>query len=338
MRERDAGADGAFFYGVLTTRVYCRPSCAARRPHREHVRFYDTAAAAERDGFRPCKRCRPDGPSPSQRQAAIIARCCRLIEQSETMPALAELASDAHLSRFHFHRLFKRITGLTPRTYAAAQRARRMREALLRGPSVTGAIYDAGFSSSGRFYEGSGAALGMTPGAYRRGGEGTRIRFAVGQCSLGALLVAATARGVCAILLGADPGALLRQLQDRFPRAELLGADRRFERLVAKVVGLVECPARGHDLPLDLRGTVFQQRVWRALSRISPGTTVSYSQLARRLGAPRAARAVGAAVAANALAVAIPCHRVIRSDGALSGYRWGVARKRALLVREGARR
>ncbi len=333
--ERDASADGIFYYGVLSTGIYCRPSCAARRPRRENVRFYATPAAAERDGLRPCKRCRPDGLGPSQQQAAIIARCCRLIDQAETMPTLAALAGAARLSRFHFHRLFVRVTGLTPKAYAAAQRARRLRERLLHAPSVTGAIYDAGFNSNSRFYEGSGAALGMTPGAYRRGGEGARIRFAVGDCSLGAVLVAATERGVCAILLGDDPDRLLRQLQDRFPKAQLIGADRGFKRLIAAVAGLVEHPARGLDLPLDLRGTAFQYRVWQALRRIAPGTTVSYAELARRLGAPRAARAVGAAVAANVLAVAIPCHRVIRSDGSLCGYRWGVARKRALLEREG---
>ncbi len=332
--RRESDADGAFYYAVRTTGVYCRPSCAARRALRRNVRFFDSAQAAEGAGFRPCKRCHPEGPGLAQRQAAIIARACRRIDLAESMPDLATLASEAGLSRFHFHRLFKRHTGMTPKAYVSAQRARRVRDQLLRGGDVTGAIYDAGFGSNGRFYAGSGAALGMTPSRYRAGGDGASIRFALGQCSLGSLLVAATDIGICAILLGDDAAALLRDLQDRFPKARLIGGDRTFERLVAQVAGLVEAPASGLDLPLDLRGTAFQHRVWQALRRIRPGTTVSYAEIARRLGLPGSVRAVAGAVAANPLAVAIPCHRVIRSDGSLSGYRWGVSRKRALLERE----
>ena len=267
--------------------------------------------------------------------AARIAAACRRIEGAREPPSLAELAAHAGLSTFHFHRLFKAATGLTPKQYADAHRAVRVRDALSRADArVTDAIFDAGFNATGRFYEQAGAVLGMTPRQYRAGGVDARIAFAIAQTSLGALLVARSARGVCAISLGDDPDALLRELQDRFPRAELVGGDAGFERLLAQVVGLVEQPGVGHDLPLDVRGTAFQQRVWQALRRIPPGQTASYADIAARIGSPKAVRAVAQACASNTLAVAIPCHRVVRSDGALSGYRWGVARKRALLERE----
>lgn len=331
---RDRTADGKFFYSVKTTGVYCRPSCAARAARPENVRFHPTAADAERAGFRPCKRCKPDQPPLAEQHAARVAELCRIIENAARPPALAALARHAGMSAYHLHRVFKAVTGLTPGAYAAAHRGRRVRAALARSATVTEAIYGAGYGSSGRFYEKSNALLGMTPTSYRAGGANTQIRFAIGQCSLGAILVAASARGVCAILMGDDPDALARDLQDRFPRAELIGGDAGFERLVAKVVGFVEAPALGLALPLDVRGTAFQQRVWQALRRIPAGKTVSYGELARRIGAPQAARAVASACAANALAVAIPCHRVVRNDGGLSGYRWGVERKRALLKRE----
>jgi AraC family transcriptional regulator of adaptative response/methylated-DNA-[protein]-cysteine methyltransferase len=332
--RREPGADGIFYYAVRTTGVYCRPSCGARRALRTNVRFFDSPAAAERAGFRACRRCHPTGAGLAQRQAAMVAGACRQIDQAETMPDLAALARAAGISRFHFHRLFARHTGMTPKAYITAQRAQRARDQLQRSGSVTAAIYDAGFGSNGRFYAGSAAALGMTPSSYRGGGDGATIRFAVGECSLGSILVGATDKGICAILLGDDAATLLRELEDRFPKAQLIGGDQDFERLVAQVAGLVEAPAQGLDLPLDLRGTAFQHRVWQALRKIRPGTTMSYSDLARRLGIPGSARAVAGAVAANALAVAIPCHRVIRRDGSLSGYRWGVTRKRALLERE----
>lgn len=335
VRQRQASPDDRFFYGVSTTGVYCRPTCGARTPRREHVRFFDDTAAAERAGFRACKRCKPNATAPSEQQAQLVAAACRTIEQAETLPQLAELAQSAGLSRFHFHRLFKRVTGLAPKAYAAAVRARRVRERLPDSGSVTAAIYDAGFNSNGRFYAQTDAALGMTPSRFRAGGTGTEIRFALARCSLGSILVAATGRGVCAIALGDDPEALLRELQDRFPRAQLRGGDAEFERTVATVIGFVEAPAVGLDLPLDLQGTGFQLRVWQALRAIPPGRTVTYGEIARRLGMPSASRAVGAAVAANPVAVAVPCHRVIRSDGHISGYHWGVARKRALLEREG---
>jgi AraC family transcriptional regulator of adaptative response/methylated-DNA-[protein]-cysteine methyltransferase len=333
---RDRHADGAFYYSVRTTGVFCRPSCAARQPRRENVRFHSTCEAAVAAGFRPCKRCRPDEPALGERRAASVEQACRLIEAAEEMPSLDVLAHAAGLSRFHFHRVFKTVTGVTPRAYAAAHRARRVREELSRSGTVTEAIYDAGFNSNGRFYATASDVLGMTPTRFRTGGTGTVIRFALGQCSLGAILVAATARGVCAILLGDEPGALVRDLQERFPNAELIGGDETFEQVVARVVGLVEAPALGLDLPLDVQGTAFQQRVWQALREIPAGTTASYTAVARRIGAPNAVRAVAHACASNAIAVAIPCHRVVRSGGALAGYRWGVERKRVLLEREAA--
>ena len=269
-----------------------------------------------------------------EHHAARVIEACRIIEKSETVPALGELARSVGLSPYHFHRLFKEATGLTPKAYAAAHREQRVRSGLARGARVTEAIFDAGYGSNGRFYEKAGETLGMTPTRFRAGGAGTDIRFAIGECSLGSILVARSERGVCAIFLGDDPAALARELQDRFPRANLIGGDAAFERLVAQVVGFVEAPGTRLDLPLDVRGTAFQKRVWQALRRIPTGKTVSYTELAKRIGASKSVRAVAGACAANALAVAIPCHRVVRNDGGLSGYRWGVERKRALIERE----
>lgn len=334
---RDARFDGQFFYSVRTTGVYCRPSCGARPARPENVAFHASADDASRAGFRPCKRCKPDQAPLAEQHAARIAELCRFIETAEQAPTLDELAQRAGLSAWHLHRVFKEVTGLTPRAYAAAHRARRVRDALGRSDgSVTEAIYDAGYNASSRFYEESGSLLGMTPSAWRAGGADTDIRFAIGQCALGAILVARSERGVCAIALGDDADALARDLQDRFPQARLIGDDPAFDRLVADVVGFVEAPGRGLDLPLDVRGTAFQQRVWQALRAVPAGETVSYSDIAARIGAPTAQRAVAQACSANTLAVAIPCHRVVRNDGALSGYRWGVERKRELLQREAA--
>lgn len=331
---RDQSADGHFYYSVETTGVYCRPSCPARRPHRENVRFHPSRDAAERAGFRPCKRCRPDQAALREEWAAAVARACRSIETAEETPDLAHLASAAGMSRFHFHRVFRSITGVTPKAYADAWRARRMREELARRETVAEAIYEAGFGSNRGFYAVSSAELGMTPTDFRSGGAGMTIRFAVGACTLGSILVAATERGVCAIMLGDDPETLVRALDDAFPKADLVGGDPSFELLVARVVGYVEAPAVGLDLPLDVRGTAFQRRVWSALREIPMGSTASYAEVAARLGVPRGARAVAGACAANNLAVAIPCHRVVHQDGTLSGYRWGIDRKRALLERE----
>lgn len=334
--RRDPTADGQFYYSVRTTGVYCRPSCAARLARRENVRFHATCAEAEQAGFRPCKRCRPNEAPLAERQAAIVAEACRAIQAAEQLPSLDALAASAGMSRFHFHRVFKALTGVTPKAYADAQRAQRVRTELAHAPTVTDAIYGAGYNSNGRFYGQSTELLGMTPTAFRSGGSGVSIRFAVGECWLGSILVAATDKGVCAISLGDDPDVLIRGLQDQFPKARLLGGDNDFEQWVARVVGFVGAPGQGLDLPLDLHGTAFQQRVWQALRDIPAGSTASYADIAARIGRPTSVRAVAQACASNSIAVAIPCHRVVRTDGSLSGYRWGVERKRALLDREAA--
>lgn len=331
---RDASADGQFVYAVKTTGVYCQPSSPSRLPRPENVEFFDSPADAEAAGYRPSRRAGPDQTTVRAQQAALVAQACRHIEAADTPPTLDALAQDAGLSPYHFHRLFKSVTGLTPKAYADAHRARKLRAQLGRGSSVTEAIYDAGFNASSRFYEASDNVLGMTASRYRAGGAQTTIRFAVGECSLGSILVAQSDRGICAILMGDDPDALVRDLQDTFPKAELIGGDAGFEDLVAKVVGFVEAPSIGLDLPLDVRGTAFQERVWQALREVPPGSTTSYTEIAARIGAPQAVRAVAQACAANHIAVAIPCHRVIRRDGNTSGYRWGVERKLALLQRE----
>jgi AraC family transcriptional regulator of adaptative response/methylated-DNA-[protein]-cysteine methyltransferase len=334
VRQRDAGADGVFWYSVRSTGVYCRPSCGARPALRKNVAFHGSREEAEAAGFRPCMRCKPEQPPLAERQAAIVAQACRLIDGAEEAPDLDSLAAAVGVSRFHFHRMFKAVTGITPKAYANGQRARRMQAGLAQEASVTEAIYASGFNSSGRFYAQTPAVLGMTPTAFRAGGKGAQIRFAIGACSLGAILVASTEQGICAILIDDDPDLLVRDLQDRFPKAELIGAEPAYEQVVSRVVGLVERPEIGLDLPLDVRGTAFQQRVWQALREIPAGRTVSYAELAELVGLPKGARAVAGACAANALAVAIPCHRVVRNDGSISGYRWGVDRKAALLDRE----
>lgn len=332
--RRDRAADGVFYFTVRTTGVYCRPSCAAKLAKRENVGFCTSCEQAEKAGFRPCKRCRPTEAPLAVRQQEAVARACRLMENGEGVLSLARLAEEAGMSRFHFQRVFKMYTGVTPRAYAEGKRAQRLRNELTQGATVTEAIYGAGFASSSRFYASADAQLGMTPTAFRAGGDGATIRFAVGECSLGSVLVAATDKGICAIFLGDDPDVLARNLQDRFPKARIVGGEPAFDRYVARVVGLVEKPALGMDLPLDIRGTAFQLRVWAALREIAPGTTVSYTALAERIGQPRAVRAVAQACGANPIAVAIPCHRVIRTDESLSGYRWGVERKAELLRRE----
>ncbi len=331
---RDKTTDGHLWYSVLTTGIYCRASCASRTANPKNVQLHDTLESAKATGFRPCQRCNPDGPSIEAENAALVARACRIIEESEEEPSLEELANAVGRSPSYFHRMFKAAAGVTPKDYAAAHRATKVRHGLASGSTVTEAIYDAGFNSSGRFYEKSTDMLGMTPSQYRAGGANEEIKFAVGQTSLGAILVASTKKGVAAILLGDDPEELVRNLQDRFPKAHLIGADRDYEALVARVVGFVEEPRIGLNLPLDVRGTAFQERVWKALQEVPAGATVSYAEIARRIGAPRAVRAVAGACTANKLAVAIPCHRVVRNDDAPSGYAWGVDRKRILIDRE----
>lgn len=332
---RDATADGTFFYSVKTTGIYCRPSCGARQPRSENISFHSTAAAAEAAGFRPCKRCRPNQ-AVTNEYAAKVAAACRTIEGAKTLPSLAQLAAQAGWTQFHFHRIFKAITGLTPRAYAHACRAQKLRQTLGTKMKITDAIYEAGYGSNSRFYASATDALGMKPKQYAKGGVDAQIHFAIAESILGSLLVATSSKGVCAISLGNDPETLLRELQDRFPRADLVGGDQNFESIVATVVGFIETPALTLDLPLDIQGTVFQQKVWQALREIPYGTTVTYSELAKRIGAPNAVRAVASACAANTLAVVIPCHRVVRQDGSLSGYRWGIARKKALIEKEAA--
>ncbi|KTC15922.1 6-O-methylguanine DNA methyltransferase [Pseudomonas marginalis ICMP 9505] len=331
---RDAKADAVFVYGVKTTGVYCRPSSASRLPRPDNIEFFDSAALAEAAGYRPSKRALGDQTQLAAHHAQLVADACRHLEQAETPPNLEALARLAGLSPFHFHRVFKGVTGLTPKGYASALRSRKVRDGLHSQHSVTEALYEAGFNSNSRFYAAADQLLGMKPSDYKAGGSHSQILFAVGQCTLGAILVAQSQRGVCAILLGDDPDTLVRELQDKFRNAELVGADQGFEQLIAHVVGFIEAPALGLNLPLDLRGTAFQERVWQALREIPPGSTASYAQIAQRIGAPKSFRAVAQACAANALAVAIPCHRVVRSNGELSGYRWGIERKRQLLERE----
>lgn len=338
--RRDPAADGEFVYAVTTTGICCRPSCPAKRPKPENLRLFASVAAARAAGFRPCKRCRPEDTQAEPGQAAWPATVCRRIEAAvaagEKPPAIEEMARDAGLTPTHFRRAFQRIVGVTPRAYAEAARGRLVAAELSTAKTVTAAIGRSGFESHGRFYEAAPALLGMTPTEFRAGAPAVPIRFAVGECSLGSILVAATSRGLCAILLGDDPAELIADLERRFPRAELLGGDADFERLTAAAIGLVERPAGRCELPLDIRGTAFRRRVWEALRGIPAGTTVDYAALAARLGLPRGARAVAGACAANPLAVAIPCHRVVRRDGNLAGYRWGLARKRELLRREAA--
>jgi AraC family transcriptional regulator, regulatory protein of adaptative response / methylated-DNA-[protein]-cysteine methyltransferase len=334
LMSRDRKADGAFFFSVATTGVYCRPSCGARKPRPENVQFYATAEEAEAAGYRACKRCKPNELNPASEVAARIAKTCRLIERSESTPSLEALAKLAGMSRFHFHRTFKSITGITPAEYASARRTARVRESLERSNTVTDAIYDAGFNSSSRFYEGANRVLGMTPTEFRAGGANAEIYFAIGECSMGNILAAQTERGVCAILIGDDAQQLVRGLQDRFPNAKLVGDAPAYQDLIAQVVGLVENPKSGFGLPLDIQGTAFQKRVWKALQQIPPGTTATYTEIAAKIDRPKAVRAVAQACGANPLAIAIPCHRVIRNDGSLSGYRWGVERKRTLLHKE----
>lgn len=334
VRAREAGFDGKIYYGVATTGVYCRPSCSARLPNRQNVTFHASCKAAEEAGLRPCKRCKPGEASLHDRYAAKVAEACRLIETAEEAPSLKTLAGLIGLSPYHFHRIFKAMAGLTPKVYAVAHRQKRLRDNLASSTTVTEAIHNSGFNSSGRCYANSTEVLGMTPSAFRSGGANAAMRFAVGECSLGAILVATSEKGIAAILLGDDAETLVHELEDRFPNATLTGGDRDFEDVMAKVVGLVEAPGAGLDLPLDARGTAFQHRVWQALRDIPAGTTATYTEIAERIGMPKAVRAVASACAANKIAVAIPCHRVVRNDGSLSGYRWGVDRKRTLIARE----
>jgi AraC family transcriptional regulator of adaptative response/methylated-DNA-[protein]-cysteine methyltransferase len=335
--HRDPGADGAFVYGVTTTGVYCRPTCASKRPNRGNVRFFDRWEEAEGAGFRPCRRCAPSSLRAKDPHREAILRACQLMDAAEMPPSLDDLARTVGYSPSYFHRLFKRIVGVTPKQYAMEKRLNRVRDNLQAGTTVTEAVYEAGFGSGSRFYEDAAASLGMKPSTYRKGGRGMRIRFAVTQCFLGWVLIAATEKGVCAIEFADAPGILEERLRARFSKAEFLESDPAFREWSARVLAYLESPHDGLDLPLDVRGTAFQRRVWMALCEIPPGSTASYGEIAARLGNPKAARAVAGACGANAVAVAIPCHRAVRSDGSLGGYRWGYERKRKLLEREASK-
>jgi AraC family transcriptional regulator, regulatory protein of adaptative response / methylated-DNA-[protein]-cysteine methyltransferase len=334
VERRDGAAAGKFYYGVVTTGVFCRPGCASRLPLRRNTRFYATTAAAEAAGLRPCKRCRPNEASPEARHLAAIEKACRLIRSSENMPTLAELAAAAAMSRFHFHRLFKEIVGTTPRDYARTKRLARFGEKLDAGEPIAAAIYGAGFGSSSSAYAEAPSALGMTPGARRRGGRGETIRFTTVETPLGWALVAASVRGICMTALGDDRAGLEAALRQRFPKAAIADEDAGLGDWAQRVVRAIAAPGNATDLPLDIRGTAFQARVWRALQQIPVGETRSYGEIAAALGQPAAVRAVGRACGANPLAVLVPCHRVVRKDGDLGGYRWGLKRKRALLESE----
>ena len=331
--RHDRQSDGRFFYSVKTTGIYCRPSCASRRPLRKNVAFHQSCADAESAGFRPCKRCQPNAPTREAQYAATIARACRLLKDTDSPRRLSLVARTVGMSPFHFHRVFKRMVGLTPKAFANAQRAERIRMTLPKSASVTEAIYAAGYKSNSPFYAASEEMLGMTPAVFRSGGASI-IRFAVVPCSLGSILVASSPKGICAIFLGDDPDSLKRELQDRFPKARLAGGEGDFKKMVSLVVAFVEQPSKELNLPLDIRGTIFQKKVWDALRTIPLGKTASYAEIAKLIGKPKAVRAVASACAANSISLAIPCHRVVRSDGNLSGYRWGVERKRSLLLRE----
>ncbi|WFS62169.1 bifunctional DNA-binding transcriptional regulator/O6-methylguanine-DNA methyltransferase Ada [Pseudodesulfovibrio thermohalotolerans] len=334
--SRDASAEG-FCYAVRTTGVYCRPGCPSRAPRPENVVFFDTPAQAEAAGYRPCKRCRPDDPAHRDIASARIVAACRAIEQTirdDAPPPLAVLAEDAGLSPSHFQRLFKARTGISPKEYARAMQDERVRRALAQGRSVTEAIHGAGFGSPSRFYERAARTMGMNASVYRKGGKGMTIRHAVAESFLGPVLAGFTDKGVCAIEFGDTPEALVQALRERFPAADIRDGQPEFARLLQEVADFISRPAQGLDLPLDIQGTAFQQRVWRELTRIPPGETRSYTDIALAIERPEAVRAVAAACAANPLAVAVPCHRVLRKSGYLAGYRWGLDRKRALLDRE----
>jgi AraC family transcriptional regulator of adaptative response/methylated-DNA-[protein]-cysteine methyltransferase len=337
LARRDPGADGLFFYGVKTTGVYCVPSCPSRLPKRENVVFFASASEAERGGFRPCRRCRPRAPARNEPHLETIVRACRRIEAAEAPLPLAELAGMSGLSSRAFHRIFRRIVGVTPKGYAAAARMRKLERRLREGTSVTQAIYDAGYGSASRVYGKGKGLLGMSPSEYRKGGEGIAVGFAIADTFLGATLVAATGRGVCAIDFGDSRDLLVARLTERFPKAELREGDPALAEWVKRTVSFIDNPRGGGALPLDIRGTAFQRRVWEEVRSIPPGETATYGDIARRIGRSDAARAVGRACASNAIAVAIPCHRVVRKDGRPGGYRWGEGGKRALLEREAER-
>ena len=327
-------ADDRFVYAVRTTGVYCRPSCPSRRPKRANVEFFETWRNAQKAGYRACKRCTPDQRSRRERQVAAVEQACILIKTADELPALRELASAVGISPYHFHRLFKHLLGVTPKEYAATHRVNRLQQSLEEGASVSQAIYDAGYGSSSRVYENAKNTLGMTPAKFRSGAEGLLIRYTIIDCSLGWLLVAATDRGVCTIAFDDDRDELLGCLKRRFKHAVLREDRTELHRWVEAVIAFLKAPNHDLELPLDIQGTAFQRRVWTALQGIHAGTTASYGEVAKAIGRPKAVRAVARACASNPVPLVIPCHRVVRANGELSGYRWGVKRKRWLLHKE----
>jgi len=334
---RDAGFDGAMVFAVRSTGIYCRPSCPARRPRRDNVVFFPRPEAAEGAGFRPCRRCRPRGPSPARSRAAWVEDVCRrLAAQDEDRLRLADLGAELGLSPHHLQRTFKQLMGITPRQYADAVRLGFFRALLRKGAHVTEAVYDAGYGSSSRAYEGAASRLGMTPGTYRKGGRGMRIAYTVAASPLGRLLVAATDRGLSAVCLGDADAPLEAALRTEYPAAEVRRDDAGLSPWVARVLQRIAGEEPAAALPIDLQATAFQRRVWDELKAIPRGQTRSYGEIARRIGQPTAARAVARACATNPVALVIPCHRVVAGSGKLCGYRWGVDRKRRLLEREGA--
>lgn len=336
--QRDRQADGQFFYAVTTTGIYCRPGCSSKRPNRENVLFFDTAHHAESAGFRPCKRCQPDKLEQIDAHRKIIIQACHQIADSIEPFTLKELAENAGYSSGYFHRLFKDIVGVTPKQYAAEVRAKRLRSNLQTGANVTEAIYESGYNSSSRFYDKARDTLGMKPASYRQCGAGVQIRYTMKACYLGWVLIAATETGICAIEFADDQQSLEENLHRKFSLAEFLTSDHQFEMWVNQVLAFLDNPRETLDLPLDIQGTAFQQKVWQTLRQIPPGTTASYGQIARRMQQPKAARAVARACASNSIAVAIPCHRVVRQDGGMGGYRWGIERKQRLLEKESIER
>lgn len=331
--DRNPDADGHFIFAVVTTGIYCRPSCRARHALRENVRFYPDADSARAAGFRPCKRCQPDHPTAGLHRLDKIAKACRLLEQDAPV-TLEVLAQQVAMSPYHFHRLFRATTGMTPKAWQQAFRAERLRQTLAEGTRVTDAVLAAGFPDSSSYYRHADRALGMTAQQYRSGGRETTVRYALERCTLGRCLVAESERGICAILLADSDDQLLAELARCFPYARRGEGDEAFARRVHQVIAVLDNPRNTLALPLDLRGTAFQRQVWQALCQIPVGETVSYQRVAEIIGKPQAVRAVASACAANTLAVVIPCHRVLRVNGALSGYRWGLARKAQLLARE----
>lgn len=333
--NRDRAADGSFYYGVRTTGIYCRPGCSARLPKRENVEFFMSCVEAEARGYRACKKCRPAGSSREHHLKEKIVVACRRIDQSCEHIRLADLAEEVGLSPYHFHRLFKKYVGVTPKRYSMQRRSERFSDQVKSADSITDAIYAAGFNSSSAAYQKSRNHLGMQPKILRKGADGVTIRYGVARCHLGWIIVAATERGICAIEIDDDQKRLPAMVQKRFPKAKLIEGESGFDELVEAVLHYMDGPQKNaFDLPLDIQGTAFQLQVWEVLSRIEPGETLTYTEVAERLGKPRAVRAVASAIAANSLAIVIPCHRVVAKDGGMAGYRWGVERKQQLLALE----